>query len=535
MRLRFVLVLMLATLPAMAVTPELGKERLRKLVKLPTVTFQANWSFDPERGFALGSSSQDTTARTARLRGEMKRDASDAERYHALAELYIGNNDFANAGRCWSRAVEFYRRRLESQPTDGVLMAGLGESLHGTGKTQEAESLLRRATHTAPGEWKCWVALGRFLDAEARRSIEQSSRTGTGVDEEKPSNAAAGQPSSGRVALAQRRLEEAGECFEKAVTLAPDEAEVYLRRALHRCLRNVLENRIRLAEGEQKEDADVLSNCYSPESLADLQRASRLRPEDYQLMAGTVLFEIYTACSRNGQVKWDELSWNSLPDKSQRSFHDAIARLEDLGQNPDARVAAGALELLGILQGPVLHEPQRAIANFRRALALDPSREQAWEMLASLLARGGRYQELLAVCEDRVRRHNSARSHLLLAKACERLGLWEDCEENVLAALGDGPNEFALNLSYAALLLRRSKSAALLSEANDWLVRAELLASKAPSAQRSRQQIIDLALTRSIYFALADEVDAARQWANAVINQDKENKLAREILSAMDY
>ena len=127
------------------------------------------------------------------------------------------------------------------------------------------------------------------------------------------------------------------------------------------------------------------------------------------------------------------------------------------------------------------------------------------------------------------------RGHLLLAKAFERLGQWEDCEEQVLAAMGDAPNDFALNLAYAALLLRRGHDANLLSEANDWLTRAELLASKAPSSQRTRQQIIDLTLTRSIYFALTDEVDAARQWANAVISQDKENKTAREILSAMDY
>jgi tetratricopeptide (TPR) repeat protein len=534
MRLRIVLPLLLATLPVMGFTPELGKGKLRQLVKLPTITFQANWSFDPERGFAFGSSEVDNAAQIADIRAELKRDSSDGERYRALARLYAANNESFNASRCWSRAVDCYRHRLESHPEDGVLMAGLGESLQGIGKIQEAESVLRRAVRTSPGKWQCWVALGRFLDSEARRNLEQSS-SAAGADEEKPSNGTGDQPASGRVALAQRHLEEAGVCFERAAAVAPDESEVYLRRALHRCLRNALENRMRVAAGEQKEDADVLSNCFSPESLADWQRASRLSPGDYRLMGAAALFEIYTVSSRDGRVKWEEVSWNSLPDKSQRSLHDVITRLENLGQSPEPRVAAGALELLGILQGPVLHEPQRAIANFRRALALDPSREQAWEMLSATLARGGRYQEMLAVCEDRVRLKKSVRSHVLLAKAFERLGQWEDCEENVMAALSDGPNEFALNLAYAALILRRSHDATMLAEANDWLTRAELLASKATSSQRSRQQIIDLALTRSIYFALTDELDAARQWANAVINQDKENKLAREILAAMDY
>ncbi len=535
MRLRIVALLLLAAMPAMGFTPELGKDKLRKLVKLPTVTFQASWSFDPEHGFTLGSSAADVTARIASLRNQLKHDSSDAERYHALARLYAGNSEFANAGRCWTHAVDLYRHRLESHPEDGVLMAGLGEALAGAGKPQEAESVLRRATRTSPGEWRCWVALGRFLDSDARRNLEQPSRPASDGDEEKPSNGASDQPSTGRVALAKHHTEEAGDCFEKAAALAPSESEVFLRRALHRSLRKMLENRIRVAEGEQKDEVDVLFNCFVPESLADLQRASQLSPDDCRLTASAALYGIYTVCSHNGQVKWEELRWDTLPPSLRASFREVMTRLENLGQNPDAQVAAGALELLGILQGPLLHEPQRAIANFRRAVALDPTREQAWEMLSATLAKGSRYPELLAVCEDRVRLRNSMRGHLLLAKAFERLGQWDDCEEHVLAALGDAPNDFALNLSYAALLLRRGQDASVLSDANDWLTRAELLATKTPNDQRSRQQIIDLTLTRSIYFALTDEVDAARQWANAVISQDKENKTAREILSAMDY
>src|SRR5579859_6879278 len=103
MRLRFVLLLLPAALPAMGFTPELGKDKLRQLVKLPTVTFQSSWSFDPEQGFTLGSSAADVAVRIASLRNQLKHDSSDAERYHALARIYSGNGEFANAGRCWTR------------------------------------------------------------------------------------------------------------------------------------------------------------------------------------------------------------------------------------------------------------------------------------------------------------------------------------------------------------------------------------------------------------------------------------------------
>ena len=112
----------------------------------------------------------------------------------------------------------------------------------------------------------------------------------------------------------------------------------------------MLLNQIRLASGEQKQDVDLLADYISPEGLVDLQRASRLDLNTSSLVANTVLYEIYTVCAKKGQVNWREFSWNSLPDKSQRSIREELARLENLGENPDPQISAGALEVLGIIQ-----------------------------------------------------------------------------------------------------------------------------------------------------------------------------------------
>lgn len=511
------LALSLFAIRAPAATPSTGKDALRKLAKLPTVSFDATWAFDPERGFTVGSNDQEFITEILNLRKQLRHDPSDAEACLRIGELYAAMNDMMNARKTWSRAAELYRKRVERQPDDAVLLAGLGRSLQGAGKFDEAESVLRKAVELAPKEWSCQLALGRLLDAEARRDF------------------AGGRPQPGKVSQAKRELAEAGECFDRAVVLAPDEGEVYLRRGMHRYLRTTLLNEIRVAEGDSADEIWQANNQFSEVALADLQHASKLEPKNYRLIASVVLFEIYSVSEHPGHVNWAEFSWNTLPEKSQRSIRDAVTRLEDLGQDADPHQASGALEMLGILQGPILHESRNCIEHLRRALALDPAREPAWEVLAAMLAQSGRYDELLTACQDRVREKESARGHLLLAKAYEKVRQWDDSESEILETLKQSPNNFTANLAEAALLLRRSQDDAALAEADTWLGRCERLLGDTPPPQRNTQLVVDLTLTRSIYFALSDQTDAAKQWANAVINQDRNNRLAQEILSAMDY
>ncbi len=534
MRALFVLSCLLMALTVRGATPEVGKDILRKLVKLPTITFPANWQFDPEHGFTLGSGEPDVLAQISTLRKEMQGDNSDAERYMSIAELYSSINESTKAKHTCDRAVGLYRKQVDMQPDDGVLLAKLGQALEGAGKTTEAESVLRRAVRTKPKEWECWVALGRFLDTEARRTVYENPASAAD-DAGNAADAATDKLSPGQVALAKKWTEEAGAVYDKAVAAAPEEAEVYYRRGLHRCLHNALLNRIRLAAGEQADEVALLNDCFTPESLADLQHASRLSPRDYRRIGGTVLFEIYAASAEKGQVNWGTFSWNSLPDKSQRSIREAIARLENLAQSPRPKVAAGALEVLGILQGPVLHESRSCVANLRSALALDPSREQTWETLAATLAQTKHYDELLSICEERVRRKDSARSRILLAKAYEKMKQWDNCEKQIRLALKLEPDDFTANLALADLLLKHSDDATALSDANGWLARAEYLLNKMTVRQRTQLHMVDLTLTRGIYFALTDEVETARRWVKAVIDQDKENKFAQDILDAMDY
>jgi tetratricopeptide (TPR) repeat protein len=535
MRKSLILLNLSLALSLSAATPELGKDKLRELVKLPTISFQPSWNFDAEHGFIIGSNEHEVSNKLSVLRQELKHDDSDAERYLRMGELYTSVNRGANAHAYFAQAVSLYRRRVDAQPDDPQLLTGFGRALQGAEKRSEAESVLRKALQLAPKDAQCWIALGRFLDAGARHGLFEMPSPGD--DNDGASGSSGDKISAAQVAQAKKSMDEAGVCFDTAITLAPAVPDGYFRRAMHHSLRNMMLNQIRLLSGEQKEEVNLLADYFSPECLADLQRASALDANNYRLIGNIILYEIYTSSARKGQVNWRDFSWSSLPDKSQRSIREKITRLEDLGENPDPQIAAGALEVLGIIQGPVLHEIGKCLGDLHRAVALDPSRDQAWELIAATIAQTGHYDDLLSLAENRIRENDSPRNRVILAKAYEKLKRWDAAEDEIQFAIKDSPDDFTLNLGLGALLLKRSQDddPSTLSDADGWLARAQEILKKMPPNERTHQQIVELTLTRSIFFALSDEVETARLWVRAVLDQDKDNKMAQEILSAMDY
>ena len=538
MRIAMLLILLLTAGAAPAVTPELGKSKLRRLVKLPTISFPPDWSFDAENGFRLGSQGGDMAARLEDLRRELTLDPGAADSYRQLGSLLAELNEPMRAQAARARAIQLYRRRVELQPDNAPVLREFGTALAEAGQSEEGESMLRRAVQLAPREWRGWLALGRLLDTESRRDIFERARVApdarTGGRGLATTTGTILAPD--RVALARRRLEEAGICYEAALTNGMDQAEIHLRRGLHRTLQSFLLNEIKEAAGEHVPETEILSGYFSPETVADLRRASELNPRDYRLMGNLALYEIYGMNARSGRKGLGtDSTWQTLPEGTQRSLRRTMNRLEELAEDPNTKVAAGALEILGILQGPVLHEPNAAVNSLERSLALDPTRSQAWELAAGTLARTGNYEELLNLCEDRLRREDTVRSHMLLAKAYEKLKRWEEAEAEILAVLRKSPEDFTGTLSLAALLLRRSDNPETLAEAGGWLQRCDKVYSSLTSAQKNRQQVIDFTLTRAIYLALTDDLDNARQWVNSIIENDKGNELAREIQSAMAY
>src|SRR6185503_18149230 len=106
-----------------------------------------------------------------------------------------------------------------------------GDALHNLGNNIEAESVYRRATLVSSNQWKCWAGLGTFLGDRAynvlmpkgagERSPPASLRMLPLADSQAPETLAASE--------AMRK--ESEKCFDRAVSLAPKEVDVFLARA----------------------------------------------------------------------------------------------------------------------------------------------------------------------------------------------------------------------------------------------------------------------------------------------------------------
>jgi len=100
-------------------------------------------------------------------------------------------------------------------------------------------------------------------------------------------------------------------------------------------------------------------------------------------------------------------------------------------------------------------------------------------------------------------------------------------------ALKLDPNDFTANLAEAALLMKRRLDASTLNSAYRFLARAEQALKK--ENKDSDMRFVQLSLTSSIYYALRGDPDRARQLLRGVLESDKNNEEAREILNALSW
>src|SRR5437879_13772860 len=254
MRVKVASVLLLTALTAAGATPDVGKEKLRKLTKLPSITLETGWKCYRERGFIIEPTKAQKAAAIAEARKALQGDNSDAGRFFHLGQLCRENKEEASAGAAFTQAIELYRQRVESQPGDGLSLAELGKALAAAGQFEESQSVLRESIRLAPKEWKCWAALGQSLDEASVAALSGQ----TGVNNDSAELLAAriprGNSSSDQLNKLQKLLGEAANCFDQAVAAAPEEAGPYFRRGLHRCLESFERCAARMIRGEENDD-----------------------------------------------------------------------------------------------------------------------------------------------------------------------------------------------------------------------------------------------------------------------------------------
>ena len=334
---------------------------------------------------------------------------------------------------------------------------------------------------------------------------------------------------------------ESEDCFNRAVLLAPKEPDVYLSRANIQSSYGMMDLLARIYRDRQPlKRSDVLELYCSEASVRDLNEAARLCPDDERVVATAAWLEISRALlqSKQQDPKSDFSSLDNFPEKARNSIRAAMNHLEALSATPDKKRSAGALMNLGILE-MMTGNSSGAKVDFRRAVALEPTREKAWEVLLTVLVQSSAPpEELVNTCEGLLKSKNSAKNRLLLAKALIKQNKLNEAKVQIQAAAMLEPENILPYLFAGAVSLKQSDVQANIPLATTQLTRAKDLLRK-NARWRGEKKAVGVSILRQPRFLAwrwRSRSDRARKMcANLVLGGISfTHDTAKDILSAIE-
>ena len=531
------LCLLACSLPA--TTPVRSPERLCELAIIPKFDLAYKFGFTFRGGQVVFDYGEEIEGQVAGAREGLKRQPEDITRWLLLADLLDGAGRTNEADLTYQQAERLCRQRLASAPQSGLLLVQLSRALCGLDKLDEAESSCRQAVKVSPKEWQCWSGLGDVLFARTWRCLAPEinlmsllSSDGGPVETlmKKP-------PTAETLQKAVALNREAGQCYDQAVAIAPREPEAYLQRASFKMI-SLLENLFiqYFRDGSTFDTKKPLSShLFTKSAVGDLKEAARLSPRNSDIIGLAAGFEWLTASIAAAPAKptLEEISADT-----RRSILDAITRLENLSQDADRKTAAASFRHLGFLkvmcgalESTSFHAAEPC---FRRAVALNPSDETSWNLLlASVLIGGGSPEEMKAVCEAHLKAANTARNHLLLAKALTRQKNWARANREAGIAFAMETNSVVAPLMLAALSIREGEKPARLIQAALYLRVARERIQVLPINEERDQRLAELMLNAALFQALNGKISEARELVDSVLKHDPDNEPARQIKEAL--
>ncbi len=535
-RSRYVLVSLLVVLTLTTAAKAVDKEKLRRAVSLPQITVIIGYGVNGRGEFMNNAEAIPDPEKIAEMERELKGDATDAERYRRLANLYSRAGQPTKRKEARLKAIALFRKQLEQHPDDAAILWRLADALDDAEKSEEAETLARRVVKDHPNDWHAWLVLGVILDGKCSRAIKGVKSFNSASPEALLQSMRAAKLTPERIAASQQYRQEAVACFDRAVSLAPGEAEVYLRRGASRYHYGFLEYGLRLYKGEK---ADFFEYGMGKEALPDLRRAIDLNRQEYKVIGMVVFFETMTEArdypEQNPSSRQPKRLVDALSESTRKHVLEDMACLEKGAQTPDNNKAAEAAEVLGYLQLFLFADESSADyvsaeKSARRSIELDPKREAAWDLLCACLAEAQNYRELTAVCRERLAHKDSARNRLMLAKGYEHLDQLDKAEEVVRAGLQRKPDDFMLRLTLADLLLMRGDKESL-HQAGRTLAK---LRNEKLSDGGSDNRWSNYTFASGIYYGLIGEREKAQKWLKQVQKHQPEYDGIEDALKALE-
>ena len=492
--------------------------RLRKLVELPKVTFELSLRVDVWHGWVFSGDELMAPRQIKALRADLDGSAEDTSREVRIAQLHGLLNDDTNRDLMLQLAHDAFERQGARTSRDDALVASFAECLMLRGKLPDAESLLRGLVREAPDAWRCRLTLARLL----------LRLTATGF----PQVAAGGTPSQAELALARERAAESLALADEALKRAPTEAEAFLGRAHVLLCSRLGEAMLTPAKDEEFAFA-MAAAIFSPDATPDLRQATRLSPENPRTAAIRIWHELLGHTLGSGKAGIEgfpgNLAFEGLPESLRTSVRETLAAMEAVSRGGDPAKAAEALTLMGGVELFAMRNSRRAEDALRRAVALDPGLEPAWEQCAVALVEDERFDALVEVSRDRLKAADTARSRVMLGKALDRAGRKDEALAELAQARERYPKDPLANLALAAGLLRNPAitdlhgPAALLQSAGSGL-------GKKPPAELLRSFLFQ----QGVLLALVDRMEQARMAFQQLVKVDPKDTAAGEALRLLD-
>jgi tetratricopeptide (TPR) repeat protein len=527
---------------------QVDRTKLRGMAHMPTCLLYIDFgnigvaALDQKTG-----KRQDPAKRIAALQKEMQGDASDAERYLELGQLYEDEGRDKDASTAaFAKACALLKERTRLEPANGWLHAQYADALWPQIAVAETEAL--EAVRCAPADWRSWHALGNVRYNQISVALFGSQEA---VPWEKAGSIrrmlvelAACNPGPESVKKAEKYLQEALQCADKAVALAPQECKVYQYRFSSQ-MEAVYWRRGFCAL--HKQPFPDLDKAFCQSSMVrDAEQMGRLRPDDPEMLgmlAGVYYLEAMSTNPKNQthEVKGSvadglKEAWEAMPVAARKGMESAMANLERLTNHKDPGITGPACRHLGLwllFKG----ELSKAEAMAVRATALEPARSESWDLLlyCKVLRDPDRDTlEVYEVAKKQLEHCVTARNHLIVAGECVQLHRLDEAEKVLRRGLKQFPDDMHCRLGLAAVLLRKNDQPETLAEVSQCLVEVkEPILAKGDEDMRKT-----LFFNYAIYLALTGKSFESREMLQAIVDHDAKHqgaKKALELLAAGEH
>jgi tetratricopeptide (TPR) repeat protein len=527
--------------------PPVDAVKVRAAIEVPRGDCQFKVETNRRGKFQLADPQEKPEEKIGRLRHELSDNPDDPEPYEQLYALYDEMNRNEDAKRCAAAAVELRRKQWWASPNDSHVCQEFAYALAINRDFEEAEKRARRAVASTPNDWRAQLTLGFVLFECATHDLEKEtdrfgtdiecrpSRDGNSLDVTFPRGTSVrslddlfksldDRPvSKGCLDRVSQIMNEAAKCYDRAVTLAPQEPASLNGRASFAGRRTNLNGKIALLRKDVASAGELLTGSYAA-ALPDTAAAAHCQLQEPSGVLAAFMFD-YAAYVLNQRKEGNEPTAEASKARFEELNSTADRQLDAIVMSGKRPVAAEALVAKCYLAS-LRNDPVAASMSCQWAIVLNPKSELAWALF--LQGMPAAHPDFVPLCEAAVRRHDCHLYRGCLAAALVAAGRHADAEREITHVLNEAPEDVLANLQLAAVRLC-SDTPDSMTKANEALTKAEAMAGAQPDESVRRHA----ATLRAAFVALNGNATIARVMLESILEQDKDAKLAKSILDAL--